>query len=96
MTPSGESDVKREKARARAWAQRRAETCQRVSAEQREFEAGFDAGWWKRGLGSEALAEAEVLIRELLDNAHDQRISLRAGTRARHFLDRNARERHVA
>ncbi len=42
------------------WAQHQSETRQRISVEQREFEAGFDAGWWKRGLDNEGEAVAAL------------------------------------
>jgi hypothetical protein len=55
------------KVRERAWAKRRSETRERIPAEQREFEAGFDAGWWRRGLDNEGVAVA--LLRRWLAEA---------------------------
>jgi hypothetical protein len=52
-------------ARERAWRQHKAETRQRVSIEQREYEAGFDAGWWKRGLDN--AGDALELVLDLLE-----------------------------
>jgi hypothetical protein len=65
----------RKEARERAWAQHKAQTQQRVPVEQREYEAGFDAGWWKRALDNEGAAVAAlaelVRLKDLKDAEDD-------------------------
>lgn len=71
-TPLTEEE-RRKSERARSCAERLAQTRQRKPAEQREFEAGFDAGWRKRGLPG---SERERALREVLPREFAEALAL--------------------